>query len=48
MSNYLVNSLAKKRSIGIKSLAILIDPDHLKVKNLEIILVFSILFTTNV
>jgi len=38
MSNYLITSLTKKKSIGIKSLAILIDPDHLKVKNLEKIL----------
>ena len=36
--NHIYNELLQKKSLGIKSFAILIDPDHQKLKNLEIVI----------
>ena len=35
MSRQLLKGILKKKSLGIKSLAVLIDPDYLKLKNLN-------------
>lgn len=36
--NKIYKSLLQKQSLGIKSLAVLIDPDHQKLKNLEVLI----------
>ena len=41
MSRQLLKGILKKKSLGIKSLAVLIDPDYLKLKNLEQTLLLS-------
>ncbi|MBK6859249.1 MAG: geranylgeranylglyceryl/heptaprenylglyceryl phosphate synthase [Saprospiraceae bacterium] len=41
MSKQLLKGILKKKSLGIKSLAVLIDPDYLKLKNLEQTLALS-------
>lgn len=41
MSKQVLKSIQKKKALGIKSLAVLIDPDYLKLKNLEQIILLS-------
>ncbi|HRH99487.1 MAG TPA: geranylgeranylglyceryl/heptaprenylglyceryl phosphate synthase [Saprospiraceae bacterium] len=41
MVDQFIRELQKKKSLGIKSLAVLIDPDHQKLKNLDTILELS-------